>query len=348
MEKFVRGAGAAALLAGAMWTSDALAGCEFGGVQVGVGISASIRLGRKPAAGRTGVSGHVFGETSLACGSEWFGTTQGIELGFRSVRGAPARAHVAARVGGGVVAMYGFMGHINVVTGRVLLGASFGGGGPAVLGAGDVRGLLLHLRVAEERFVRSATAPEPTRDFLQVGLEGGFVPYGGFMVVEGRPLRDDLARTPTLTTSRPVSGLAARWLDRAADELEAVAAFLNLAAELREVGAPEDLVRRCLVAADEEADHVRRCIQRAQAHGAGIVHTAPLEHRPRRFATLQEGREILAFESLRDGWLNEGAAAAQLEADARLAGNTGKSAGHTAPPRGCLYAELVKRLLVSI
>lgn len=131
--------------------------------------------------------------------------------------------------------------------------------------------------------------------------------------VDGRPFRLERRRV------RPrieVPGRSAVELDSAAEELAAVSTFLRTARELRALGAPAGLVRRCLQAACEEADHV---VDQVALLGASSVRAWPLPAIPRHVVDEAHGRSVVAHENLVDGWEGERAAASRLRVRARSA-----------------------------
>lgn len=102
---------------------------------------------------------------------------------------------------------------------------------------------------------------------------------------------------------------AARWAERTREECASISAFLQLALELLDLGAPLPLVARALRAAEQELSHTW-----AAAHLAARFGRAPLvpcsvapTFRPRLAGRAQLVR--LASESWSDGCLNEGLAA---------------------------------------
>jgi hypothetical protein len=104
--------------------------------------------------------------------------------------------------------------------------------------------------------------------------------------------------------------LAADWTDNACTEHASVPAFSRLSLTLMAMGAPAHLVKACHRAALEEIEHARLAFALAEAY-AGKPRSpgalAELRNAPAITATsLQE----LASESLLDGCVNEGAAAA--------------------------------------
>ena len=128
--------------------------------------------------------------------------------------------------------------------------------------------------------------------------------------VPGRPLCRRRRKAPLL----PMAEGADRPGDEARAEYASVAAFGELALRLLAVGAPADLVEGCHRAALDEIRHASLCDSlagwSATSFGAipGLVGHRLGGWRRSRRAQLRR----LAVESFLDGWLNEGAAAAQL------------------------------------
>jgi len=140
--------------------------------------------------------------------------------------------------------------------------------------------------------------------------------------MDGRPFRGErgaprLAHVAVARAFDARSPDAARWSQRASEESASVPAFLQLALELAELGAPSELVTRALAAADEELGHTRAAAALASHFGGARVLITPpaLRFRPRlpRAQALQR----LARESWLDGCLNEGLAASIARAELR-------------------------------
>jgi hypothetical protein len=154
------------------------------------------------------------------------------------------------------------------------------------------------------------------------------------VVIEGRPLRRRNGRPRVWRSRRRSLGitdktaltldaevraeLGAHWQRMGEMEHASIAAFEDLAGRLRSVRAPEALVERCRIAAEQEARHAALCFALAGRYLAVSVTPGSLRlpwRRPRRRNT-----ELvrLAVESLRDGVYNERyaarLAAAQLDA----------------------------------
>lgn len=163
---------------------------------------------------------------------------------------------------------------------------------------------------------------------LPENVYGGVPRLGTSCAVPGRPLRDAAgARVPT--HAAPVEtepdDPATRWQADAQAECEAVASFLQVADALMAAGAPVELVDAALSAAADEVRHALLCA--ARAWDAGLSADASRPVMPGDFARpALADREAalirLATESLADGLLNEGAAAAQAAADPRRGHNS--------------------------
>jgi hypothetical protein len=100
----------------------------------------------------------------------------------------------------------------------------------------------------------------------------------------------------------------------ARSEFASVASFGELALRLLAVGAPAELVAGCHSAALDEIRHASLCRSLGGTPDAGFGAIPHLLGR--RLGGLRRSRRVqlrrLAVESFLDGWLNEGAAAAQL------------------------------------
>lgn len=84
------------------------------------------------------------------------------------------------------------------------------------------------------------------------------------------------------------------WAQMTALEFAAITAFEELAADLERLGAPADLVRRALDAAQDERDHTRMCAAMAGLPVPSDASSA--EHRPQRAASLLEFARVNAAE----------------------------------------------------
>lgn len=154
--------------------------------------------------------------------------------------------------------------------------------------------------------------------------------------VVGRPLHDDAggvsfpacafedaapaAEANSATTALPSANTAARvWARRAATEYASVSAFVQLARQLKVVGAPPWLQRSAFSAA---ADELRHAID-SGAIAAGLsgrkLSVAGGRHHLRSPATGRDALLRLALEAWVDGCLGEGVAAEVAAAEARCA-----------------------------
>lgn len=183
-------------------------------------------------------------------------------------------------------------------------------------GESDGHGLHLGLLAARNFFDTSARLVL-TPGAREADVEGIFslglrfpTPLGeSFSVcMAGRPQRiEDTVVLPeawavTRAGGSRAAGLA--WLDSARAELASVPAFLDLARELRALGAPRRLIRAARRAAIEESGHAALCRELASEvlmGPAGVGPVAGVARRPE--------LERLVVEGYRDGVLGEGAAA---------------------------------------
>lgn len=150
---------------------------------------------------------------------------------------------------------------------------------------------------------------------LKVPLKVGDIDFIGPMQM-GRPLRDgtrlllpELLQASSALTPASLTPRARRWAEDARAECASVPAFLRLAAELSAHGA-NALAARALRAARDEVRHARACL--AVAHSESGVHLelGPVPLPGPRVADL----ETLARESVIEGCVGEGAAAADARA----------------------------------
>ena len=133
-------------------------------------------------------------------------------------------------------------------------------------------------------------------------------------VPAGRPLRDgDAVLLPDVIgarSDRAATALQAvaidHWVTSAALERAAARAFERLAQALEQLDAPVDLVAWCKRAVADEERHVERCLEVARHLGAAAISLAPFDPPDRGSPDLAG----LAIESLIDGCLAEGVAAA--------------------------------------
>jgi len=151
------------------------------------------------------------------------------------------------------------------------------------------------------------------------------VPSTENVVVVGRPLRRRNGRLHwarsrrghgRLTDRQALSlgaaeraALAEHWRNQGELEHASVIAFNDLAHRLAQVDAPDELLRRTVRAADQEANHTRLCFDLAGRYLGETVHAGRLR-RPRRLPRSRTSELTqLAVDALRDGVLNEGYAA---------------------------------------
>lgn len=151
------------------------------------------------------------------------------------------------------------------------------------------------------------------------------VPSTEIIVIEGRPLRRHNGRLRRARSRRghgrltdrqalalgvaERGALAEYWRNQGELEHASVIAFNDLAHRLAHVDAPDELLRRTVRAADQEANHARLCFELAGRYLGETVHAGRLR-RPRRLPRSRTNELTqLAVEALRDGVLNEGYAA---------------------------------------
>ncbi|CAN5474893.1 hypothetical protein BH10ACT2_BH10ACT2_23770 [soil metagenome] len=150
-------------------------------------------------------------------------------------------------------------------------------------------------------------------------------PSTEIIVVEGRPLRRRNGRLrrarsrrghARLTDRQALSlgsaerdALGEHWRNQGELEHASVIAFNDLAHRLAQLDAPDDLLRRTVRAADQEATHARLCFDLAGRYLGESVKAGRLR-RPHRLPRSRTNELThLAVEALRDGVLNEGYAA---------------------------------------
>jgi len=139
---------------------------------------------------------------------------------------------------------------------------------------------------------------------------------------EGRLFRDErgqprLARVAASASFDARCPAAARWAQRASEECASVPAFLQLALELAEHGAPTELVTRALGAACDELGHTLAAAELASRFGGTRMSMTPPAFRFRPALPRKQALRRLARESLLDGCLNEGLAASIARAELR-------------------------------
>lgn len=184
-----------------------------------------------------------------------------------------------------------------------------------------VESLIFHLYVQPEWVEQKGSFA------LATSLGGGLRLYPTFVnafhdcIVYGRPCRSgggqpQVARVRRQTAFDERCPEAQLWARRVADESASVPAFLQLARELAQLGAPAELVQRALRAAREELGHTCEAARLAASFGgAGVAPALPVfRARPALPRPLALRRVV--SESWLDGVLNEGAAAAIAAAEA--------------------------------
>jgi hypothetical protein len=167
----------------------------------------------------------------------------------------------------------------------------------------------------------------------ETGIGGGAwyeMPYGELgMCVEGRALRDaegSIARLDpgvragagaAVDCVAPKLALAAFARDAQA-ECESVTAFLQLALELVDLGAPAALIERALVAAEQEIEHARLVASLSGRFGGSVCPEFPAPV-PRPAPTPEDALARLAVESYLDGCVGEAWAARRAADGSRTA-----------------------------
>ncbi|MEQ1874248.1 MAG: ferritin-like domain-containing protein [Ilumatobacteraceae bacterium] len=161
------------------------------------------------------------------------------------------------------------------------------------------------------------------------------VPSTEIIVIEGRPLRRRNGRLRRARSRRghgritdrqalalgtsERAALAEYWRNQGELEHASVVAFDDLARRLGQVDAPDELLRRTVRAADQEANHADLCFELAGRYLGETVHAGRLR-RPHRLPRSRTSELTqLAVEALRDGVLNEGYAALLASAKAERA-----------------------------
>lgn len=134
--------------------------------------------------------------------------------------------------------------------------------------------------------------------------------------IPGRPLRRRRRRRGLLLPAEDGAG------DEARVEYASVASFAELGLQLMALGAPTALVLRCHRAGLDEIAHATLLDRLSGGERAAF---GPIPHLlgrriGGRSATRRRRLARIALDSYRDGWLNEGASAADMEERARSAG----------------------------
>ncbi len=158
---------------------------------------------------------------------------------------------------------------------------------------------------------------------MSVGGGARLLPFFGNPAIceVGRPYRDHAGERQAAHLRRG-SAFAARnpqaalWSRRAAEECASVPAFLQLALELGEFGAPQGLVARAFGTAREELGHAHDAAHLAMLHGGAPVRVVPPPFRRRPALPRRRALRRLAREAWLDGCVNEGLAAAIAGAEA--------------------------------
>lgn len=166
--------------------------------------------------------------------------------------------------------------------------------------------------------------------------------------IPGRPLRRR-RRGRRAGLLLPVAPAEGRHGDEARAEYASVASFGELALRLLAVGAPADLVAACHRAALDEIHHASVCESLA---GQSVT---PFGAIPgllgRRLGGWRRSRRFqlqrLAVESFLDGWVNEGAAAAELRARAeRAPSRAERTALHRMAEDEQRHADLARAIVI--
>ena len=157
---------------------------------------------------------------------------------------------------------------------------------------------------------------EPSRASVDFGIGVQSIPFYAFgSMSAGRPLRAGATVVlPRAIASRRASPSE---VNAARTELASVPTFLQLAAELRHLGAPGSLIGRAMIAARDEVRHAEDCIALA---GAPVVLGSVPIPRPK-FQARGEWLALLETEAEVDGVQGEGRAAEHLEARASASRN---------------------------
>jgi hypothetical protein len=142
-----------------------------------------------------------------------------------------------------------------------------------------------------------------------------------FCGTDGRPfVVDGVAREARLrgpvalgSRSRVRRRLADHWAAVALAEHASIASFAQFAAQLLALGAPPELIRAALEAADDEARHARFALARATEHAGAALTFGALDTRG---AGLDVELEQVVLACVRDACVGETLAALELEAAA--------------------------------
>ncbi|MBL4634121.1 MAG: hypothetical protein JKY56_09625 [Kofleriaceae bacterium] len=153
---------------------------------------------------------------------------------------------------------------------------------------------------------------------LHTSISGGSdAESGGLPPVDGRAFRGASGlRQRAWSPIGESTKLGQHWQSRALDECASIPAFVQLAAELLDLGAPNSLVRAALDAADDELRHTRMATYLARRFGSPDTNPTPPTYRQRPVLPRREQLRRLAKESWLDGCLGESTAAAIAGAEA--------------------------------
>ncbi len=137
-------------------------------------------------------------------------------------------------------------------------------------------------------------------------------------ISEGRPFRDasGLAQRASSPCEAGSPAFGRHWQDRALEECASIPAFLQLAEELLDLGAPNSLVQRALDAVEDEQRHTRMATGLARQFGATLTSPKPPSYQRRPALPRKQQLTRLAKESWLDGCLGESAAAKIAGAEA--------------------------------
>jgi hypothetical protein len=215
-------------------------------------------------------------------------------------------------------------GHVGGELSRSFIAADLELGGTLALTRDGSLGSV-HSGVALEAILFNLYArQEWLLDSYSIGGGARFIPtFGmpGFCDV-GRAFRDDGGEPQSLATraGKRFDGRcagAARWAGRARDECSSVLAFMQLALELLDEGAPLPLVARAVRCAEQELSHTWAAAALASRFGRAPM--VPRSPAPRFRPPLPRRQQLarLAHEGWVDGCLNEGLAALVAAEEAR-------------------------------
>ena len=310
-----------------------------GSLSLGVGVFFGYQFAGNPERsgfewGFEGYATQRYGDVGVCSSGKRWGFGPIVQLGIKGVE--DPRLTLAIR-GGGEAARGG-----PALTGE--LGASYRFGsdpGPS-LHVGVMPELSLFVVGVRHQLFRNET---------WVGGGVRYLPSFGEQAscVEGRPLRLQDAKcvgvpSPLTAAGTDAELAAAAYAADAQMECVSISAFVQLALELMNAGAPRALIERALIAAEDELRHTVLCgalaaqlraapagWQPAKATLSGAL-SEPLEAAPasyvlpevcaRRFETRQALLERLAVESYEDGCVGEAVAARQLVRSAELAADS--------------------------